>query len=136
MCVQELEMPPAAQIVIEHLRRYGPNARVVIIGPDFTILREVALEGERGLFKMYGDEFTDGPVHRTQFNHVGGGQVLQIAQYQADLRLVGQIFTCVWCESPDKVTPEMQKAVKMARERIKNGIFVQSSGGIVENFQA
>lgn len=128
----------AAQIVIEHLRKYGPNARVVILGPDFNVLRDVALEGQFGLFRLYGDEFSQPNSHliHIQFNHRGGGQVLQTAGWEAPKRISQQVFTCVWYENPDKTTPEVLKVVRMARDRIKNGIYVESSGGIVTTLVA
>lgn len=68
------EKQKAAQLIVEHLRSFGPNARVLIAGPTRKHVLEVMVDGPLGLRTLYGAEFTTTSAD-VQLTHKGGGVV-------------------------------------------------------------
>lgn len=68
------EKKKAAQLIVEHLRLFGPNARVLIVGPTRKHVSGVMVDGPAGLRTLYGAELTT-TLPDVQLTHKGGGVV-------------------------------------------------------------
>lgn len=119
--------------VIEHLRSFGPNASVAIIGKDEDGIENV-LEGPNGLIRNYPDDFSR--KTKMQFTHVGGGQV---RCYTSSLRhanqyISGAIFSLIWAENLDISDAETEKLLKAAQYCLRigpNPVTIFSKDGLI-----
>jgi hypothetical protein len=120
----------AADVVIDHLKRYGPNARVLILAPDVVTLIQTCTDGPNGLMTVHGGQFPGSIFNEAlkQMNHERGGQVLGLTASDVALnRHVGQIFTLIWAENEEEIGPA---AMKSARSDLRTNEIVKSLGAI------
>lgn len=83
--------------IIEHLRSFGPNARVLLIGADAEQVQEVMLDGPSGLRTLYGAEFT-ATRPKYQLTHRGGGLVYVHTADRGPEGLSGRLYSMVVSE--------------------------------------
>jgi hypothetical protein len=119
-----------AETVINHLREYGPNARVLIMAPNKKVLWHI-IESDDGLLARYGDQFSS-VKPMIQMTHNGGGYVRVTDTYAISRGFIaGLAFTLVWAENVGTESNEEAQARDGARLQLRLGpaIFLDSHNG-------
>jgi hypothetical protein len=124
----------AAQIVIQHLRTFMANARVLVLAETGYGL-DRAMNGPNGLLTLYGDEFP-GARHKAQMNHKYGGQVQLVYALTgggaSETIVQAGVYTLIWCERAEKPSERLSQLLFMAQKRMRTGQTVLSSDGIAQ----
>lgn len=113
------DLDVTAQQVVQYLRDYGPNARVLLLvgGPKpFQTLKDEEngpLHGKLGILRLYGGEFSAVMPER-QLTHHKGGVVTVMASYMVDRGLQGMRFGVIWAENADNLSETVRETAKMA----------------------
>jgi hypothetical protein len=119
---EQIESKPelAYASVINHLRTFGPNAKVAILAPTEAHL-EYILTGPNGLLSNCPEEFS----RRTklQFNHRGGGEVRCYTsdRNHASQYIMGAIFSQIWADKLDVSDKNALELLKQAQYCLKYG---------------
>lgn len=122
----------AAQKVVQHLREYGPNARVLLVVPSQKTLKTVCLFGPEGLLTLYGEEFSASNPTR-QLTHKGGGVVqVDLLKAIAYGKRTGQLWSCAWLEGVSRKgdTEEMARMTVNYGLKAQPQLLIESTMGV------
>jgi hypothetical protein len=120
-------MSKVADLIIEHLKSYGPRARVAVVVPLPKDI-EFFMEGhENSLLRLHGHDFPG--IHRakSQINHVGYGQIQAISYKTAHKhQLIGPQWSMVVImgEIPEEVVTDLRSGLRIG----PNPQFLVASG--------
>jgi len=83
--------------VIEHLKKYGSDARVGIGAPSFAAARDVCMEGRSGLWSLFRNQFKKYNRANGEAWHINGGRIKLIGSENPD-RWNGPEWSLIWAD--------------------------------------